>query len=263
MRTSANLAGAPDGDDTEWVKNSRLMSKTSRIFELLNVLRARRRPVTATDLADELGVSPRSIYRDIETLRSLGAPIEGQAGIGFHLRAGFFLPEFAFSPDELDALILGLGWVQQRADPALARCSESALAKIVSARSHGLATGQEPPALMTAASLSKRVDPPQVAILREAMRRQRKVAIRYEDMQGILSDRVIWPIAIVYFDDVRVLAAWCERRSAFRHFRVDRLRVATILEERYPGRRQTLVAQWRQQDRDWRALLTVSDKASA
>ena len=152
MRTSANLAGAPDGDDTEWVKNSRLMSKTSRIFELLNVLRARRRPVTATDLADELGVSPRSIYRDIETLRSLGAPIEGQAGIGFHLRAGFFLPEFAFSPDELDALILGLGWVQQRADPALARCSESALAKIVSARSHGLATGQEPPALMTAAA---------------------------------------------------------------------------------------------------------------
>ena len=239
------------------------MSKTSRIFELLNVLRARRRPVTAADLADELGVSPRSIYRDIETLRSLGAPIEGQAGIGFHLRAGFFLPEFAFSPDELDALILGLGWVQQRADPALARCSESALAKIVSARSNGLAAGQEPPALITAASLSKRVDPPQVALLREAMRRQRKVAIRYEDGHGALSDRVIWPIAIVYFDDVRVLAAWCEHRSAFRHFRVDRLRVATILEERYPGRRQTLVTQWRQQDRDWRALLTVSDKGSA
>jgi predicted DNA-binding transcriptional regulator YafY len=94
------------------------MSRTTRLFELLGVLRARRMPVTALDLARELGVSQRSIYRDIETLRSLGAPLEGQAGVGYCLREGFFLPQFAFSPDELDALILGLGWVRQRADPA-------------------------------------------------------------------------------------------------------------------------------------------------
>jgi predicted DNA-binding transcriptional regulator YafY len=88
------------------------MSRTSRLFELINVLRARRTPVTALYLARELGVSQRSIYRDIETLRSLGAPLDGQAGIGYCLREGFFLPEFAFSSDELDALILGLGWVR-------------------------------------------------------------------------------------------------------------------------------------------------------
>ncbi|MDP1627027.1 YafY family protein [Parvibaculum sp.] len=234
------------------------MSRTSRLFELLGVLRARRMPVTAPDLARELGVSPRSIYRDIDTLRSIGAPIEGQAGIGYCLKEGFFLPELAFSPDELDALALGLGWVRQRADPALARCSESALAKILSAKNNG-STSAQSPAVVTAASTSEPADPPQAALLRDAIRRQRKVAIGYEDAQGALSDRIVWPITIVYFDDVRILAAWCERRYAFRHFRIDRLRVKTILEERYPGRRQSIVTQWRQQDRDWRSMLTISD----
>ncbi|MEB2843466.1 HTH domain-containing protein [Rhizobiales bacterium RZME27] len=236
------------------------MSKTSRLFEMIAVLRARRRPVTAIELARELDVSERSIYRDIETLRSLGAPVDGQAGVGYVLSEGFFLPQFAFSPEELDALVLGLGWVQQRADPALARSSESALAKVLSARSDGPAQTNEAPALV-AASASERGDSPQAAMLRDAIRRQRKVAIDYEDAQGSWSERTIWPIAIVYFDHVRVLAAWCEKRSAFRHFRVDRLQVTAISEERYPGRRQSLVTRWQQQDRDWRSILTVSDKA--
>lgn len=237
------------------------MSRTSRLLELIGELRARRMPVTALDLASELSVSPRSIYRDIETLRSLGARIEGQAGIGFQLREGFFLPQFAFSADELEALILGLGWVRERADAGLARSSESALAKILSARIDGATAAQQVPALVAAASRSRLADPPQAASLRDAIRRQRKVAIRYKDGFGASSERTLWPIAIVYFDDVRVLAAWCELKSGFRHFRVDRVEVIAISEERYPGRRQLLVAQWRQQDRDWRSLLTVSDTA--
>lgn len=237
------------------------MSRTGRLLELIGILRARRMPVAALELARELGISQRSIYRDIETLRSLGAPVEGQAGVGYELRAGFFLPEFAFSPDELDALILGLGWVQQRADQALAQSSESALAKILSAKNGGV-KNNDAPNLLAPASVSERVDPPQTALLRDAIRRQRKVAISYEDAQGALSDRIIWPIAIVYFDDVRIVAAWCEERSAFRHFRVDRLRVRATLEDRYPGRRQSIITRWRQQDRDWRAILTVSDASS-
>jgi predicted DNA-binding transcriptional regulator YafY len=237
------------------------MSRTGRLLELIGILRARRMPIAALDLARELGISQRSIYRDIETLRSLGAPIEGQAGVGYELRAGFFLPEFAFSPDELDALILGLGWVQQRADQALAQSSESALAKILSAKNSGSKIN-DTPTLVAPASVSDRLDPPQTALLRDAIRRQRKVAISYEDAQGALSDRTIWPIAIVYFDDVRIVAAWCEERSAFRHFRVDRLRVRATLEDRYPGRRQSIITRWRQQDRDWRAILTVSDTST-
>jgi predicted DNA-binding transcriptional regulator YafY len=106
------------------------------------------------------------------------------------------------------------------------------------------------------------MDSPQVAQLRDAIRRQRKIAISYEDAQGSLSDRTIWPIAIVYFDDVRLLAAWCERRSAFRHFRVDRLRLRTVSEERYPEPRQSMVTRWRRQDRDWRSILAVSDTST-
>ncbi len=238
------------------------MSRTSRLFEMLGILRARRRPVTALELAQELGVSERSVYRDIETLRLLGAPLDGQAGVGLLLRDGFFLPNFAFSPEEMDALILGLGWVQQRADPALARSSESAMAKVLSSRTNRLAVGDEPPALVTAASVSKHSDTAQVAPLRDAIRRLRKVSITYEDAAGSLSDRIVWPITIVYFDDVRLLAAWCESRLAFRHFRVDRVRGATMLDERYPKRRSSLIKRWREQDRDWRSLLTVSGGGS-
>ncbi|MCD7111339.1 YafY family transcriptional regulator [Rhizobium sp. DKSPLA3] len=228
---------------------------------MLGVLRARRRPVTALELAQALGISERSVYRDVDTLRQLGAPLDGQAGVGFLLRDGFFLPNFAFSPEEIHALILGLGWVQQRADPALVQSSESALAKIRSSRTDRMSAGDETPALVTAASLSERSDPTQVAALRDAIRGMRKVALAYEDAAGSLSQRIVWPITIVYFDDVRVLAAWCESRSAFRHFRVDRVRAATVLAERYPERRAALIKRWREQDRDWRSLMTGSDGA--
>lgn len=237
------------------------MSRISRLFEMLGMLRARRRPVTALELAEELGVSERSVYRDVETLRLLGAPLDGQAGVGFVLRDGFFLPNFAFSPEELDALVLGLGWVWERADHSLAQSSESALAKIISSRADRSSSAADAPALLAAASISERSDPEQVASLRAAIRLLRKVSISYEDGAGSVTERVLWPIIIVYFDDVRVLAAWCERRSAFRHFRVDSVRMATVLDERYPERRSSLMRRWREQDRDWRSFLTVSDGA--
>ncbi len=246
MLASGSLMGTSD------------LSRTSRLLELLGTLRARRTPVTATDLARDLEVSQRSIYRDIDTLRSLGAPIEGQAGVGYFLGTGFFLPQLAFSPDELDVLILGLGWVRERADPALARSIESALAKIFSAKDSLAGATQDAPALLAAASPSRDVDSPQAAVLRQAIRGQKKLRINYQDARSAWSERTVWPIAIVYFDDVSVLAAWCERRSAFRHFRTDRISAASVLDDRYPGRRQTLYATWRLQDRDWRSLLTAS-----
>lgn len=233
------------------------------MFELIGELRARRLPVTALELSAELGVSPRSIYRDIETLRSLGAPVEGQAGVEYSLGAGFFLPQLAFTQDELDVLALGLGWVRERGDPDLVRSGESALAKIDAARASGAMPDGTSPALVAAASPSRRAEAEQVAALRHAIRHQRKVAFAYRDAEGVPTERLIWPIANVYFDEVRVLAAWCERRSAFRHFRVDPVEVRAVLEERYPGRRHALFTRSCQQDRDWRSLLTNSDASPA
>ncbi|WP_245858394.1 helix-turn-helix transcriptional regulator [Sphingomonas guangdongensis] len=206
-------------------------------------------------------MSVRSIYRDIDTLRALGAPVEGQAGVGYQLGSGFFLPDLTFSADEADALVLGLGWVRQRRDRQLAASSDSALAKIEAARGVSAAVPLAGAPTVAAASASTRVDPPDAGVLRDAVRRQHKVTIRYRDLKEVESERQIWPIAIVYFDDVRLLAAWCEERAAFRHFRIDRLVVTAVLAERYPERRSALVARWRAQDRDWRTLLTKSDTA--
>jgi predicted DNA-binding transcriptional regulator YafY len=106
------------------------MSRTARLFKLMDALRGHRRPVTAAGLADALSVSVRTVYRDIQTLMDLGAPIAGEAGLGYLLRSGFFLPPLMFGEDELEALVLGARWVQGQGDPALAQAAASALAKI-------------------------------------------------------------------------------------------------------------------------------------
>src|ERR1700744_1915386 len=109
------------------------MSRTTRLFKLMDALRGHRRPVTAARLADDLSVSVRTVYRDIQTLIDLGAPIEGEAGIGYLLRSGFFLPPLMFGEDELEALVLGARWVQRQGDAALAEAATHALAKIATA----------------------------------------------------------------------------------------------------------------------------------
>lgn len=224
------------------------MRRTERLFELLDQLRARKTPVTAEQLAGELGISRRSIYRDIDTLRAIGAPIDGEAGVGFRLLAGFLLPPLMLTPDELDALALGASWVRQRADPALATAAETALAKIGAVLPKSAATLGEMPALVTAAPANAPADAASTALVRDAIRRQCKIAVNYCDSEGRCSSRVLWPIAIAYFDDARLLAAWCETRSAFRHFRLDKLTEATLLGERYPERRVRLLKRWREQD---------------
>src|SRR3569832_2837304 len=109
------------------------MDKTERLFSVMDALRRHRRPVTAGALADEQGVSARTLYRDIQTLIGLGAPIDGEAGGGYMLRPGFFLPPLMFSAEELEALVLGARWVEQRPDDALAGAAKNALAKIATA----------------------------------------------------------------------------------------------------------------------------------
>src|SRR6187399_3111815 len=109
------------------------MDRTERLFALMDGLRRHRRPVTAADLAADLAVSVRTIYRDIQTLIGLGAPIDGEAGIGYMLRAGFFLPPLMFTPDELEALVLGARWVEGQPDDGLSAAARNALGKIATA----------------------------------------------------------------------------------------------------------------------------------
>jgi predicted DNA-binding transcriptional regulator YafY len=220
------------------------MSRTGRLFLLMDALRGNRRPVTAAALADRLGVSERTIYRDIQTLAGLGAPVEGEAGVGFMLRAGMFLPPLMFNPDELEALVLGARWVRQQGDAGLAEAAASALAKIATATPRDLRdamadTGLWVPQLGQAGTQAFMVP------AREAIRHGHKLRLAYRDESGASSERVVWPFALAFFEGRRILAAWCELRAAFRHFRIDRIDQGEATGERYPAQRHALLARWR------------------
>jgi predicted DNA-binding transcriptional regulator YafY len=230
------------------------MSRTSRLFKLMDALRGHRRPVTAAHLAEELSVSVRTVYRDVQTLIGLGAPIEGEAGIGYLLRAGFFLPPLMFGEDELEALVLGARWVEGQGDAVLAQAAASALAKIATASPKDLRDKVAETGLWAPRSRRSADVPPGPAeqssglrVIREAIRRERKLPITYVDEGGRQTARVIWPIGVAFFEGKRVVAAWCELRSGFRHFRADRIAALGELGDPYPKRRSELVKAWRQE----------------
>jgi predicted DNA-binding transcriptional regulator YafY len=223
------------------------VSRTARLFELLDALRAHRRPVTAAQLAEGLSVSVRTVYRDVQTLIGLGAPIDGGAGLGYVMRTGFFLPPLMFSEEELEALVLGARWVREQADAGLARAAESALSKIATASPRDLRERIAETGLWAPRRGADAGGGAALGALREAIRRERKLRFRYVDATGAASERQVWPIALAFFEGVRVLAAWCELRGDFRHFRADRIGQLEPLSEPYPRPRRELVTQWRTQ----------------
>lgn len=221
------------------------MAKSERLFALLQALRRYRRPVTAALLASELGVSPRTVYRDMAALGALGAPIEGEAGVGYVLKPGFLLPPLMFDDEELEALMLGLRFVQAQGDATLARAAGDAAAKLRAVLPQDLVAGEADPTLLAGPAGAPAAPMVDLTDLRKAIRAERKLRISYTDAEGRVSTRVIWPIALAFFDRARVLAAWCETRRDFRHFRTDRVVDMEILAERAPRRRTILAKEWR------------------
>ncbi|MEZ5752392.1 MAG: YafY family protein [Paracoccaceae bacterium] len=221
------------------------MARAQRLLALMETLRQHRRPVQGAVLAENLGVSLRTLYRDIDTLRSHGAVIEGEAGLGFVLRPGHVLPPLMLTPDEVEALVLGIRWVTKRTDADLGRAAEGALAKIGAVL---------PPDLRNAVDSSTMIIGPGMApasafetlpAVRAALRQEHRLAFGYTDAQGVATNRIIWPIALGFFDTVRVVVGWCEARQAYRHFRLDRMTDPHAL-GRYAKRRNTLLAEWRE-----------------
>lgn len=222
------------------------MSKSNRLFDLLQVLRRRNGPVPGTELAREAGVSLRTIYRDIVTLQAMGADIEGEPGFGYILRPGFLLPPLMFTQEELQALTLGAQWVSRQTDDSLALAAQNAIGKIGSVLPSELR-----PMLTDNAFHVGRLKPQSAAVdlqlLRQAMREQLKLHIAYKDPTGVETQRIIWPIMLGFIEANRYVAGWCELRQDFRTFRTDRIERAELLEERYPGRRRDLAKRWRVQ----------------
>lgn len=217
------------------------MSRSARLLNLLQLLRGRRTPVTAAELARALSVSERTIYRDIVTLTGEGAPIEGEAGVGYILGPGLFLPPLMLEIEEVEAILLGLKYVSQRGDDVLRDAVATTRAKISSMLPAPVQmAGFDEPLAMPGPVGDQAEGPVPVSAIRHAIRSQSKLEIGYADAQGDRTDRIIWPIAIGFMESARIVGAWCEMREDFRTFRIDRIVSATEC-GRYTQRRAILL----------------------
>lgn len=200
------------------------MSRTHRLFQLMQALRQGGGPHSSAGLARELGVSARSIHRDIATLREMGAVIDGAAGYGFTLIEDNALPPLGFRDTELEALVLGLREVEQIGDPDLATAASEALRKL-----QARLPPRQADRLRHAVLAAHRFQRPELpaisaSALREATRDEMEVRFGYTDAQGAVTERQVKPLGLVYFDRSTVLLAWCGLRRDNRVFRLDRMR---------------------------------------
>lgn len=213
------------------------MSRTHRLFQLMHALRSAPPPVTAAQLAEATGVSGRTLYRDIDTLRELGAVIDGEAGFGYTLIEDAHLPPLGFKQDELEALVLGLREVAAVGDPALADAAQSALTKL-----RARLPERQAHRLRHSVLVAHRFNPPprptiDSAVLREACWDERVVSFNYTDAKDAYTQRRVKPLSIMLFDQAHCLLAWCLIRDDFRIFRLDRMTDLEVSDTSFrPGR---------------------------
>lgn len=224
------------------------MPRAERLLKLLQILRRHRHPVTGAVLAGELGISLRTLYRDIASLQAQGACLDAEPGLGYRLRPGFDLPPLMFSQEELEALVLGSRWVAARADSRLGEAARDALAKIAAVLPADLREDLASSGLLVGPGAPVPAGDLQLPEIRAALRKETKLELTYQDRHGQASVRTVWPIALGFFDQARILAAWCELRGTYRHFRTDRITALVVTAARYPRRRLALLREWRQQE---------------
>jgi predicted DNA-binding transcriptional regulator YafY len=226
------------------------MRRADRLFHIIQLIRGRRL-TTAAYLAQRLEVSERTIYRDVADLQAQGVPLEGEAGVGYRLGAGFDLPPMMFTQDEAKALVASVRMAQAWLDPALATGAEDALGKILSVLPTEARVAAE--ALAVYAPQGGLSEPAQRTLqtLREAVQERRKVFLNYRDLSDKPSERIVRPLGCFYWGKVWTLAAWCEHRSDFRSFRVDRVSYVRRLEERFRDEPGRTLADLARLDREW------------
>ncbi len=221
------------------------MRRAERLFQIIQILRRSTRPVTASQISEELEVSKRSVYRDVADLMGQRVPIRGEAGLGYVLDRDFDMPPLMLTPDEIEAAVLGAQWVADKGDAVLAGAARDLIAKLAAAVPERLRPFIAEPSIGAPPSLAMAADGLDLAQTRLWIRSGRKIRIRYRDEHARESERTIWPTIIGYAATVRLLAAWCELRGEFRHFRTDRILAAGFLEERHGCRPGELRTRWK------------------
>ena len=220
------------------------MAKSDRLLQLMQCLRTFPAPVKAHALSRELGVSLRTIYRDIESLRKSGALIDGEAGYGYTLQEDPALPPMMFSRDEMEALVLGLREVVQVADPILAKAAENALSKLKASLPERMRAEFEHAVLYAKRFYCRPEISIDIEALRHATRNEQVIAIDYADAEDNRTRREIQPLAIVFFDRSLVVMAWCELRADYRSFRIDRIIEMTVTDRSFRPRRVAMLREY-------------------
>lgn len=220
------------------------MRRTERLFQIIQILRAKRVAITGRELAEELEISLRTLYRDMAELMAQRVPITGEAGTGYVLDEGYDMPPLMLTADELEAAALGAAMVASQGDAALARAARDLVTKLSEAippelRPVVLESSSRP--ILTQVKIDENFDG---TLLRQAIRERFRLQIGYKDRDGKITNRIIWPLLIAYLDNVRYVVAWCESREGYRHFKTDRVQDLIILEDKYPERRAVLIKQW-------------------
>lgn len=205
------------------------MRRADRLFALVDHLSRRRRATTARALAERLEVSERTIYRDITDLARSGVPIEGEAGVGYVLRADG-LPPLGFSLEELEAMVLGLRIVETWTDPELARAARRAIDRVGATLTRERRELVETTMLFAPAGHRRAPMEVSLADIRRAIRDRRRIAFEYVDQQGAGSQRAVEPLGLFFYGPIWLLGAWCELRRDFRAFRPDRMRALEVLD---------------------------------
>jgi predicted DNA-binding transcriptional regulator YafY len=235
------------------------MRRADRLFEIIQMMR-RKPTVRARELGEALEVSERTIYRDIQDLMASGVPIEGEAGVGYVLRAGFDLPPLMFKEQEIEALVLGARMVETWADSELATAATDAIAKIEAVIPDRLRAYMANTALLAPPSYGSDPIKCDLADLRRAVRSQLKVRFRYSDVLRQRSERTVRPLSIAFFGPVWLLAAWCELREDFRTFRLDRIEKLEVSSDRFRQERGKTLQDFLRRPQTWsrNALSAVS-----
>jgi predicted DNA-binding transcriptional regulator YafY len=199
------------------------MRRADRLFQIIQLLRVRRL-TTAADLARELEISTRTVYRDVQDLLESGVPIEGEAGVGYRLRKGFELPPMTFTVDELEALVLGGRLVEAWADPDLGVAVRGAMKKIEGVLPEPLQASMLRTALFGPPTRMTTHAPDPLRPLRRAIGDERWVFLRYTDGEGRQSERTVVPLGLYFWGKQWLLAGYCLLRNDYRSFRADRVR---------------------------------------
>jgi predicted DNA-binding transcriptional regulator YafY len=211
--------------------------RSARMFEIIQLLRSANGPCTAQGIADILEVTKRTIYRDIASLQSMRVPIEGEAGIGYVMRPGYNLPPVNFDVEEAEAISVGLSMISRTGDKSLEKAALRAMRKLSEAT-------QLSETLFSSSWGAKVPGHIDLADIRNAIRQETKISLLYQDVEQRSTERKIRPIALVYYAEAVVIAAWCELRNDFRLFRSDRIISCEMLTEGFEGEGLGLRRQW-------------------